>query len=80
MTEDQIDILVDAFIAGERLAWNARDARGFRRITLIHKHYVDPEDLEPIPTCAAFLEKGGYIDLHNTDPADILVIEVSNFF
>lgn len=79
MTDGQIESLIAGFNEGQRLAWND-PARGFRRIILIRNHYVDPDDLEPIPMRVAFLERGGYIDLHNTDPDDILVVQISKFF
>jgi hypothetical protein len=80
LSNEQIQQLEIALASGAEIGWQFDRGQKPKKITEIRYDYVDPEDLEPIPVPAAFLERGGYIDLNNTDPRDIVVFKISRLF
>lgn len=80
LTYAQIQSMEAALVNSQQLAWHPDRREKPQRILDIQYAYVDPEDLEPIPVPVAWMEGGKYIDLNNTDPHDIVVVEISRFF
>lgn len=65
MTEEHLIVLRAALFVGRTLFWRTPDG-DYRRIRKIDLHdFLDER--------RAYLEGGGYIDIWNTDPGDIIM-------